>query len=106
MKEKDLKALGLVGLGLLGLSAWSRSEIRSRFQEKISTSLRELGLEVETSSFGRGPGMIGIWTVFVITKEGPKRARIEIPEKMEPYGEEAFQTILTYFQRRLNEATG
>jgi hypothetical protein len=106
MKDKDLKALGLVGLGLLGLSAWSRSEIRSRFQEKLSTTLQELGFDVESTSFGRGPDMIGIWTVSLVTKTGPKRERIQIPAKLEPYSEEAFETILTHFRGSTNEATG
>lgn len=105
MKDKDLKALGLVGLGLLGLSAWSGSERRSRFQEKISASLRELGVDVESSSFGRGPNMVGIWTVSVVTPSGPKRERIHIAQT-EPYSEEAFHAILTHFQRPKNEATG
>jgi hypothetical protein len=106
MKDNDLKALGLVGLGLLGLSAWSRSEIRSRFQEKLSASLKELNFDVESSSFGRGPGMIGIWTVSMVAPSGLKRERIQIPAQMEPYSEDAFQTILTHFQRPTNAATG
>jgi hypothetical protein len=106
MKDKDLKALGLVGLGLLGLSAWSSSERRSRFQEKLSTVLRELGFDVESSSFGRGPNMIGIWTVSTVSPSAIKRERIHIPPQMEPYSEEAFLTILSHFQRPTNEATG
>lgn len=106
MKDNDLKALGLVGLGLLGLSAWSRAEARTEFNEELSTRLQALGFEVASSSFGRGPNMIGLWAVFVRTPQGAKRTIIRIPKDLEPYSKEALQAVLTHFQGMLNEAAG
>ena len=101
MTDKDLEALGRIGSALLEYAGSSREAIRQRFQEKISASLRELGVEVESSSFGRGPNMIGIWTVSVVTPASIKRERIHIPATLEPYSEAAFQTVLIHFQNEV-----
>jgi len=101
MRDKDLEALGRVGGGLLAFAGSNRAAIRQRFQEKLSASLRDMGIDVESSSFGRGPSMIGIWTVSVATPTSIKRERIHIPATLEPYSEAAFQTVLIHFQNEV-----
>jgi hypothetical protein len=98
MEDKDQNALRIIGRSLLAFFEFNHGTKRQCFQEKLSASLKEISFEVESSSFGRGPNMVGIWTVSVVTPRGPKRERIQISSIMEPYSEDAFQAILGHFQ--------
>lgn len=71
---------------------------REVFKNRLVDELHTLGIEVISTSFGRGPEMVGIWGVFVQGQTGAKRHLIHLPTKMQPYGEEAFLAVMQHFR--------
>lgn len=75
---------------------FSARERREEFQRRGKALLTEsLNLVAEIETFGRGPEMVGIWTVHYVKNGVPARERVKIPAEMPPYCDAAMGIILT-----------
>lgn len=71
---------------------------KASFRKKVEASLAALGIKAEVEDFGRGPEMIGVWTVLHHREGIPVRERVKIPVETPPYSDEAIEAIVAYMK--------